>query len=55
MNLRRLGASDARIKEAYPTLTPADLEAAWAYASANQSEIDREIRENEEGDEGFVE
>jgi uncharacterized protein (DUF433 family) len=51
---RRLGMSDAKILEAYPTLTPADLEAAWAYAAANAEEIDRDIRENEEGEEGFV-
>jgi uncharacterized protein (DUF433 family) len=52
---RRLGMSDAKILEAYPTLTPADLHAAWDYASANAEEIDRAIRENEEGEEGFVE
>ena len=52
---RRLGASDAEILQAYPSLTPADLEAAWGYAAANREEIDRAIRENEEGEEGFVE
>jgi uncharacterized protein (DUF433 family) len=36
-------------------LTPADLEAAWEYAAANLAEIDRAIRENEEGAAGFVE
>jgi uncharacterized protein (DUF433 family) len=55
VNMRRLGASDARILEAYPDLTPADLEAAWEYAASNPDEIDRDIRENEEGEEGFVE
>ena len=55
VNYRRLGASDADILQAYPGLTPADLEAAWEYAAANREEIDRAIRENEEGEEGFVE
>ncbi len=52
---RRLEASDADILASYPSLTPADLEAAWNYAAANREEIDRAIRENEEGEEGFVE
>jgi uncharacterized protein (DUF433 family) len=55
VNYRRLGMSDAQIMEAVQGLTPADLEAAWEYAAANPAEIDREIRENEEGEEGFVE
>jgi uncharacterized protein (DUF433 family) len=52
---RRLGMSDAAILQAVQGLTPADLEAAWEYAGANAEEIDRAIRENEEGEEGFVE
>lgn len=52
---RRLGASDAEILRAYPSLTPADLEAAWEYAAAHREEIDTAIRQNEEGEEGFVE
>ena len=52
---RQLGASDADVLRAYPSSTPADLEAAWDYAAANRDEIDRAIRENEEGEEGFVE
>jgi uncharacterized protein (DUF433 family) len=55
VNYRRLGASDARILEAYPSLTPDDLEAAWEYAAAHQEEIDRAIRENEAGEAGLVE
>src|SRR5438067_12365991 len=55
VNYRRLGAADAEILHAYPSLSPADLEAAWAYAAAHAEEIDRAIRENEEGEEGFVE
>lgn len=51
----RLGMSDAAILESYPSLGPADLEAAWEYAAANEEEIDTAIRENEAGEEGFVE
>ena len=47
-NYRRLGWSEARILENFPTLRAADLVNAWAYAAANQAEIDEAIRENEE-------
>ena len=52
---RRLGMSDAGILEAIQGLTTADLEAAFEYAAAHRHEIDRDIAENEEGDEGEVE
>lgn len=52
---RRLGMPDADILRAYPSITPTDLEAAWKYAAAHPDEIDQAIRENEEGEEGFVE
>ncbi len=55
VSYRRLGLTDAAILEAYPSLTAADLQAAWEYAAANAEEIDRAIRENEAGEEGFVE
>lgn len=55
VNYRRLGATDEVILQAYPTLTPADLEAAFAYAAAHAEEIASAIRENEEGEEGLVE
>jgi len=55
VNYRRLGASDAEILRAYPSLTPSDLETAWAYSAENAIEIDRAIRENEAGEEGLVE
>lgn len=56
VSYRRLGgSSDAELLRAYPTLTLADLEAAWQYAAAHPDEIDQAIRENEEGEEGFVE
>jgi uncharacterized protein (DUF433 family) len=52
---RRLGMGDAEILAAVQGLTPPDLSAAWEYVAAHEAEIDRAIRENEEGDEGFVE
>jgi uncharacterized protein (DUF433 family) len=52
---RQQGSSDAEILEAYPSLTAADLQAAWEYVAANSDEIDQAIRENGEGEEGFVE
>lgn len=55
VNYRRLGGSDANLLRDYPSLTSADLEAAWRYAAAHEEEIDRAIRENEEGEEGIVE
>jgi len=52
---RRLGMSEARILEAIEGLTPADLEAAFDYAAAYPDEIDRDIAENEAGEESDVE
>jgi uncharacterized protein (DUF433 family) len=46
---RRLGMSDDQILQAVRGLTPADLAAAWEYAAAHPEEIDRAIRESEEG------
>jgi len=45
---RRLGWSEARILENYPTLRSADLVQAWAYVSAHVDEIEKDIRENQE-------
>ncbi len=52
---RRLGLSDTALLRAYPTLTVADLEAAWEYAATHAAEIDQAIRDNEQGEEGLVE
>lgn len=52
---RQLGMSDSEIMESVQGLTPADLEAAFEYAEAHPEEIEQAIRENEEGEEGFVE
>jgi len=47
-NLRRLGASDADIIDAYPTLMGFDLSIAWDYVANHREEIETDIRENEE-------
>ena len=44
-NYRRLGWSDGRLLNAYPTLRQHDLKAAWAYVQAHKPEIDAEILE----------
>jgi type III restriction enzyme len=54
-NYRRLGGCDANLLRDYPSLTPADLEAAWSYAAAHVEEIDQAIRQNETGENGPVE
>lgn len=50
VRLRHLGADDAKILEAYPSITADDLKAAWDYYASNANEIDRDIRENESDD-----
>jgi uncharacterized protein (DUF433 family) len=47
VNWRRLGWTEAKILENYPTLRAVNLVNAWAYADAHHAEIDREILENE--------
>ncbi|MEA5451207.1 DUF433 domain-containing protein [Leptolyngbya sp. CCNP1308] len=44
---RRLGASDAKILEAYPQLTATNLAHAWQYAEAHAAEIELAIQQNE--------
>lgn len=44
---RRMGATDAKILEAYPHLNATDLANAWKYAEANREEIETAIRQNE--------
>ena len=44
---RRLGASEADLLTAYPSLRAEDLVNAWAYVRSHQDEIERQIRENE--------
>ena len=45
---RKLGASEAELLRAYPTLRAEDLANAWAYYRLYKDEIDQQIRENEE-------
>jgi uncharacterized protein (DUF433 family) len=45
---RRLGTSEAELLISYPTLRAQDLANAWAYVNAYRSEIEQQIRENEE-------
>ncbi|WP_437332357.1 DUF433 domain-containing protein [Sorangium sp. So ce394] len=44
---RRLGWSEARILDNFPTLRAADLVNAWSYVDAHPEEIERSIQENE--------
>jgi|GEM_PF-296535 len=44
---RRLDFSEAELLEAYPSLKPSDLQAAWDYVKGHPVEIDRAIRDNE--------
>ena len=53
-NFRRLGGSEDDVLRAYPSLGPADLQAAWEYTAAHPDEIDRAIRDNESGEAGLV-
>ena len=45
---RQHGLDDGRILASIQGLTPPDLEAAWAYYSQHQQEIDEAIRRNAE-------
>jgi uncharacterized protein (DUF433 family) len=45
---RRLGWSEARILENFPTLSAADLVNAWAYRDSHREEIEQAIREQDE-------
>ena len=44
----RLGLSEAKLLENYPSLTAIDLVNAWSYNSANAAEIDQAIAKQEE-------
>ena len=45
---KKLGANDAKILECYPSLRAEDLTNAWAYVRSHRSEIEAQIKENEE-------
>jgi uncharacterized protein (DUF433 family) len=44
---KKLGATEADILRAYPTLRAEDLTNAWAYYRAHKAAIEEQIRENE--------
>ncbi|MBI1297980.1 DUF433 domain-containing protein [bacterium] len=44
---RKLGTSESKILESFPSLTALDLANAWAYYRAHQDEIDQQIMQNE--------
>lgn len=44
---RRLGASEADLLAAYPSLRAEDLVNAWAYVRSHRHKIEQHIRENE--------
>ncbi len=44
---RKLGASEADLLNAYPTLRAEDLANAWAYYRVYQDEIEQQITEND--------
>jgi uncharacterized protein (DUF433 family) len=46
-NYRRLGWSEARILENFPTLRAADLAIAWAYVDSHRDKIDEAIRDQD--------
>jgi uncharacterized protein (DUF433 family) len=48
VSLRQEGISDDNLLAAYPTLSLADLEAAWTYADGHWEEIERAISMNGE-------
>lgn len=45
---RKLGWSEARLLENYPTLRAIDLVNAWAYVAAHRGEIEQAILEHDE-------
>ncbi len=48
VRFRQLGMTDGELLSAYPTLQAENLTNAWAYYQLHSSEIEQEIRENEE-------
>jgi uncharacterized protein (DUF433 family) len=47
LECRNQGLTDEQIMEIFETpLTPAELEAAWAYLAENRQEVEEDLREN---------
>jgi uncharacterized protein (DUF433 family) len=44
---RRLGASDAELLRAYPSLRAEDLANAWAFVRSHRDMVEEQIKENE--------
>jgi uncharacterized protein (DUF433 family) len=47
IELKQLGQTDEQLLEDFPTLSPIDLDAAWAYYRANTLEIEQDIAAQE--------
>lgn len=45
---RQLGSSEADLLRAYPSLRAEDLANAWAFVRLHRSEIEQQIRDNED-------
>jgi len=45
---RQEGMTEEELLYNYPSLTPSDLEATWAYHQAHQAEIDQAITDQDE-------
>jgi uncharacterized protein (DUF433 family) len=48
VSFHQQGADEAELLRNYPSLIPADLDAAWSYYEAHRSEIDQVIAEADE-------
>jgi uncharacterized protein (DUF433 family) len=48
VSFKNMGLNDVQLLESYPTLRQQDLKNAWAYYEANKTEIDTDIKENDE-------
>ncbi len=46
--MRRQGVTEADILRSYPTLRAEDLASAWAYVRVHRTEVEQQIRDNEE-------
>lgn len=46
-SLRRQGATEPELLDAYPSLTPPDLLNAWAYVAGHRDDIERQIAEQD--------
>jgi uncharacterized protein (DUF433 family) len=50
VGLQKLGRTEAQLLEDYPSLTPADMDAVWAYYRTHTAEIDAAIAAEERDD-----